>query len=102
MKLIDADELELDTEWSDYYDGFTSYSQCQINEAEEVKAIQLEKVKQAREEMKECSYSLRCFNEDVFDEDERVVDLDDVLIILDKLIKEVEEDAKAGDHEKTV
>ena len=102
MKLIDADELELDTEWSDYYDGFVSYSQSQIDEAEEVKAIPLEKIKQAREEMKECSYSLRCFNEDVFDEDERVVDLDDILIILDKLIREVEEDAKAGDHEKTV
>lgn len=91
MRLIDAEELELDTEWSDYYDGFTSYSQSQINEAEEVKAIPLEKVEQVREEMKEHSYSLRCFNEDVFDEDERVVDLDDVLIILDKLIEEVEE-----------
>jgi len=50
------------------------------------KSIPLEQVKQAREEMKECSYSLACFNEDVFDEDERVVDLDDVLIILDRLI----------------
>ena len=47
----------------------------------------LDKIKQAREEMKECSYSLSCFNEDVFDEDERVVDLDNVLIILDKLIE---------------
>lgn len=91
MKLINADELEPDTEWSDYYDGFVSYSQSQINEAEEVKAIPLEKIKQAREEMKACSYSLRCFNEDVFDEDEIVVDLNDVLVILDKLIKEVEE-----------
>ena len=51
----------------------------------------LDKIKQAREKMKECSYSLRCFNEDVFDEDERVVDLDNVLIILDKLIAESEE-----------
>jgi hypothetical protein len=49
MKLINADELELDTEWSDYYDGFVSYSQSQINEAEEVKAIPLEKVKQVIE-----------------------------------------------------
>lgn len=53
-------------------------------------SIPLDKVKQAREEMKECSYSLRCFNEDVFDEDERVVDLDNVLIILDKLIESEE------------
>ena len=57
-----------------------------------IKALDtLDKVKQAREEMKGCSYSLRCFNEDVFDEDERVVDLDNVLIILDKLIAESEE-----------
>lgn len=53
-------------------------------------SIPLDKVKQAREEMKECSYSLRCFNEDVFDEDERVIDLDNVLIILDKLIENEE------------
>ena len=39
MNLIDRDELELDTEWSDYYDGFTSYSQSQINGAVEVQAI---------------------------------------------------------------
>ena len=57
----------------------------------EIKKIPVEKIKQAREEMKACSYSLRCFNEDVFDEDEIVVDLNDVLPILDKLIKEVEE-----------
>lgn len=51
MNLIDRDELELDTEWSDYYDGFTSYSQSQINGAVEVQAIPLDKVKQAREEV---------------------------------------------------
>lgn len=93
-KLINADKLEPDTEWNDYYDGFVSFSQSQINEAEEVKAIPLEKVEQVREEMKECSYSLRFFNEDVFDEDERVVDLDNVLIILDKLIEEVKDGSK--------
>jgi hypothetical protein len=51
MKLINADELEPDTEWDDYYDGFVSYSQSQINEAEEVKAIPLDEVKQAKEEI---------------------------------------------------
>ena len=50
-RLIDADELELDTEWSDYYDGFVSYSQSQINGAVEVKAIPLDKVKKAREDV---------------------------------------------------
>ena len=51
MRLIDADELELDTEWSDYYDGFVSYSQSQINGAVEVQAIPLDKVKKAREDV---------------------------------------------------
>lgn len=32
--LIDRDELELDTEWDDYYDGFISYSEIQIKNAE--------------------------------------------------------------------
>ena len=33
MRIIDADSLELDTEWSEYYDGYTAYSQFQIDEA---------------------------------------------------------------------
>lgn len=32
-RLIDADKLELDAEWDDYYDGFMSYSQSQIRAA---------------------------------------------------------------------
>jgi hypothetical protein len=51
MDLIDRNELEPDTEWSDYYDGYMSYSQSQINGAPTVKAIPLDKVKQAREEI---------------------------------------------------
>lgn len=72
MKLINADELEPDTEWDDYYDGFISYSQGQIDEAEEVKAIPLEKLKDFRNE---------------------VVNMNSIAIIqrLDKLIEEVEE-----------
>lgn len=72
MKLINVDKLEPDTEWSDYYDGFVSYSQSQINEAEEVKAIPLEKLKDFRN---------------------KVVNMNSVAIIqrLDKLIEEVEE-----------
>lgn len=72
MKLIDADELELDTEWSDYYDGFVSYSQAQIDAMEEVKAIPLERLKDFRNE---------------------VMNMNSIAIIqrLDKLIEEVEE-----------
>ena len=71
MKLINADELELDAEWSEYYDGFTSYSQGQIDEAEEVKAIPLERLIDFRNE---------------------VMNMNSVAIIqrLDKLIEEVE------------
>ena len=86
MKIIDADELEPDTEWSDYYDGFTSYSQSQIDEAEEVKAIPLEKVKQAREKIKKaigvpiCGEYIRRGHD---------MGLHEALEIIDKLIEEV-------------
>ena len=71
MRIIDADELEPDTEWDDYYDGFTSYSQGQIDAMEEVKAIPLEKLIDFRNE---------------------VMNMNSVAIIqrLDKLIEEVE------------
>lgn len=75
MRLIDADELELDTEWSYYYDGFTSYSQSQIDEAEEVKVIPVERLKDFRN---------------------AVVNMNSIAIIqrLDKLIEEVEDESK--------
>ena len=39
MRLIDADALECDTEWSDYHDGFTSYSQMEIDTAPTIDAV---------------------------------------------------------------
>ena len=71
MKLINADELEPDAEWDDYYDGFVSYSQGQIDAMEEVKAIPLDRLKYFRNE---------------------VMNMNSVAIIqrLDKLIGEVE------------
>ena len=71
MKIIDADELEPDAEWDDYYDGFVSYSQGQIDAMEEVKAIPLDRLKYFRNE---------------------VMNMNSVAIIqrLDKLIGEVE------------
>ena len=85
MRLIDADELELDTEWSEYYDGFTSYSQSQINEAEEVKAIPLDKVKQAREEMENEVFDLLDDDgSDWFTADK----VSECMAILDRLIME--------------
>ena len=38
MRLIDADALELDSEWSEYMDGWTSYSQFQIDNAPTIDA----------------------------------------------------------------
>ncbi len=29
-RLIDRDSLELDCDWSDYYDGFSAYSESQV------------------------------------------------------------------------
>lgn len=54
----------------------------------EIKTIPVEKIKLAREEIKEYSYNLDI---DSCNDNERVVDLNDMLTILDKLIKEVEE-----------
>lgn len=81
MELIDRSKLEPDAEWSDYYDDYTSYSAIQIKNAPTVKAIPLEKIKQAREEMQKlrgcsCSYSDGI--------------IDDVEDILDKLIESEE------------
>lgn len=56
MDLIDRDELELDTEWSEYYDGYMSYSQSQINGAPTVRAISLDNVKKARKEIADRVY----------------------------------------------
>jgi len=86
MNLIDRDELELDTEWSDYYDGFTSYSQSQINGAVEVQAIPLDKVKKAREEIRK----LDDINPDYPMDRTIHVSRNEVLEILDKLIESEE------------
>ena len=87
MELIDRSKLELDTEWSDYYDGYMSYSQIQIDDAEEVKAITLDKIKQAREKMESKLY--------VGTEEETGLPILDLgvtmcLEILDELIRESE------------
>lgn len=87
MKLINADELELDTEWSEYYDGFTSYSQSQIDEAEEVKAIPLERLMQAREKIKKAIGAPICGEYVRRGHD---MGLRDALGIIDKLIEREE------------
>ena len=81
-KLINADKLEPDTEWSDYYDDFVSYSQSQIDAMEEVKAIPLEKIKQAREKIEDKIQNYP---------DRNISEYEDCLAILDKLIEESEE-----------
>ena len=83
MKLINADELEPDTEWDDYYDDFVSYSQGQIDAVEEVKAIPLDEVKQAREEI-----------ENLTPWDDGLVEMHEVLSVLDKLIEGVKDESK--------
>lgn len=85
-KLIDADTLILDTEWSEYYDDFMSYSQGQIRDAEEIKAIRLDKVRQARKEIEELKPNNLNFK---WYKGETVA-INKVLEILDKLIAESE------------
>jgi hypothetical protein len=41
MELIDRSKLEPDTEWSDYYDEYVSYSAIQIKNAPTVNAISI-------------------------------------------------------------
>ena len=93
-RLIDADKLEPDTEWNDYDDDFVSYSQSQIRNAEEVKAVPLDKIKQAREEIEE----LATEQIQVYDEENsyisgvvEYVSLIEVRELLDNLIAESEE-----------
>jgi len=90
MKLIDADELELDTEWNDYDDGFVSYSQRQIDDAEEVKAVPLDRIKEAKDAVENINpiYSTIGNRIPVLKNCDDIKT--EVLAILDKLIAEVE------------
>ena len=82
IELIDRSKLEPDTEWNEYYDDYMSYSAVQIKTAPTVKAVPLDKVKDAREEIQKlrgCS----CTCSDGI--------IDDIEDILDKLIESEEE-----------
>lgn len=63
-KLIDADKLEPDTEWDDYYDEFMSYSLCQIKNAPIVKAVPIYKLKNLVDKLQdEKDYAYANFDE---------------------------------------
>ena len=42
---IDADALEYDTEWSEYHDGFTAYSQMAIDTAPSIDIVRCKECK---------------------------------------------------------
>ena len=44
-RYIDADALECDTEWSEYHDGFTSYSQMAIDTAPSIDIVRCKECK---------------------------------------------------------
>lgn len=48
---IDRTQLEPDTEWSEYEDGFISYSQSQINSSPTANVIELSKIDKAIEKI---------------------------------------------------
>jgi len=50
---IDRTELEPDTEWSEYYDDFISYSQSQINSLPTADVVERCKIDKAIEEIEE-------------------------------------------------
>lgn len=47
-RYIDAELLEPDTEWDDYEDGFTSYSQLNIDTAETADVVEVVRCKDCR------------------------------------------------------
>ena len=54
---IDRTELEPDTEWSEYYDDYISYSQSQINSLPTADVIERSKIDKAIEDINtEMSY----------------------------------------------
>lgn len=63
---IDRTQLEPDTEWSDYYDDFISYSQSQINSLPQADVIERVKIDKAIEEIEALKkYEMERFSEDV-------------------------------------
>ena len=48
-RYIDADALECDTEWSDYHDGFTAYSQLEIDTAPSIDIVRCKECKHRNE-----------------------------------------------------
>ncbi len=44
-RYVDADALEYDTEWSEYYDGFMSYSQMAIDIAPSIDIVRCKECK---------------------------------------------------------
>ncbi len=93
IDLIDRTKLEPDTEWNEYDDDYVSYSSYQIKGAPTVKAVPLDKVKQAREEIEE----LATEEIQVYDEENpyisgvvEYVSLIEVRELLDELIAESE------------
>ena len=47
-RYIDADALEYDTEWSEYHDGFTAYSQLAIDTAPSIDIVRCKECKWAK------------------------------------------------------
>lgn len=103
MRLIDADKLELDTEWSDYYDDYMSYSQSQIKSAPTVKAVPIDKLKNLVDKLqdeKDYAYAnfdeykldvLGCDDVDDLPNDDYRFGLNRAIVLLQLLIAESED-----------
>ena len=48
MRLIDADALECDSEWSEYADDYVSYSKTEIDNAPTIDAVQVVRCKDCK------------------------------------------------------
>lgn len=59
-RYIDADALEYDTEWSEYHDGFTAYSQMAIDTAPSIDLVRCAECRWSRPRTLKGENGYRC------------------------------------------
>ena len=84
MRPIDADALEYDTEWSEYMDGYTSYSQLQIDGAPTLDVVEVSRLKDVIAEVFRSTFSTAI-------PDEAIDSIADAVIIKLKNTEEVDD-----------
>ena len=66
-RYIDADALEYDTEWSEYHDGFTAYSQMAIDTAPSIDIVRCKECRFGQWHEQAEEYICIAHDQDLFD-----------------------------------